>query len=249
MDSNEIPLNRLFNDLAHLWPVMSPPQEYAEEASCWRQVLWERLGPGRHHVLELGVGGGHNLSHLGDTLDATAVDISPRMLKHSIALNPGVEHIVGDMRCVRVGRTFEAVMIHDAISCITTARDLASVFTTAAAHLESGGLLILAPEYFPEQLSLPRIDCRTNSVQGLALTYVEYTHDPDPSDTMLEVLITYFIHSDNKLRIEHDRLLVGLFSRSTWRRLMHDAGFEYAERSFHLSQANVDYTLLLGTMR
>ncbi len=249
MDPSSITPNRLFNDLAYLWPVMSPPEEYAEEAECWRKLLQERLGPGRHRVLELGVGGGHNLSHLTSDVDATAVDISRPMLRHSMALNPGVEHIVGDMRYVRLGRTFRAVLIHDAISCITTARDLSAVFTTAAAHLKPGGLLLLAPDYFADSIVLPHAECHTYSRGDMELTYVEYTYDPDPADTMIEVIFTHFIRSGGELQIEHDRLHAGLFHRSTWRKLMHAAGFEFSEHSFHLPVADIAYTILAGVLR
>lgn len=249
MDSREIPEGRLYNDLAWLWQVMSPQEDYVEEAACWRKALWESLGPGRHHVLELGVGGGHNLSHLTEEFDATAVDLSPQMLKRSLELNPGVEHIVGDMRLVRTGRTYDAVLIHDAISCMTSGRDVASVLTTAAAHLEPGGVLIVAPEYFSDHLSLPSIACHTHTANRIELACMEYTHDPDPTDTALEILLTYIIKSDAGVQIEHDRMHVGVFSHATWRRLMHDAGFETSERCFHLSAAKRDYTLFIGLFR
>ena len=42
----------------------------------FRDVIREELGPGRHKLLELGVGGGHNLSHLISDFDCTAVDLS-----------------------------------------------------------------------------------------------------------------------------------------------------------------------------
>ena len=47
----------LYDKLAYLWPVISPPEDYAEEASHWRTALRKHLGPGRHRLLELGVGG------------------------------------------------------------------------------------------------------------------------------------------------------------------------------------------------
>ena len=55
---------RMYDELAHLWPIIGAPEDYAHEASFWRSVLRSRLGAGRHHILELGVGGGSNLSHL-----------------------------------------------------------------------------------------------------------------------------------------------------------------------------------------
>ena len=47
---------RLYGDLAYLWPIISPPEEFREEAEVWRQAIMDKLGQGRHRVLELGVG-------------------------------------------------------------------------------------------------------------------------------------------------------------------------------------------------
>ncbi len=120
--------NRLYEDLVHLWPFLSPPEDYAEEAKHWREILRAKLGSGKHHILELGVGGGNNLSHLTGEFKATAVDISEGMLEHSRKLNPDVEHIVGDMRSVRLNRKFDAVIIHDAIGYMFTENDLLATF-------------------------------------------------------------------------------------------------------------------------
>jgi len=125
----------LYDKLAYLWPVISPPEDYADEAAYWREALRRRLGPGRHCLLELGVGGGHNLSHLAGEFDAVAVDISPKMLELSRRLNPAVEHHLGDMRTFRLpGRAFDAVLIHDAVSYMLTEDDLRAAFAPARAE-------------------------------------------------------------------------------------------------------------------
>ena len=90
-------------------------------------VIREELGVGRHKLLELGVGGGHNLSHLIAEFDCTAVDLSPDMLALSKGLNPGVEHHVGDMRNIRLGKIFDAVLVHDAASYLLTEQDLSLI--------------------------------------------------------------------------------------------------------------------------
>ena len=72
--------NRMYDEFSHLWPLISPREDYAEEAACWRDALREKLGPGRHEILELGTGGGNNLSYLTADFQATAVDISDEML-------------------------------------------------------------------------------------------------------------------------------------------------------------------------
>ena len=82
--------NRLYGDLAHLWPLMSPPEEYADGAPHWRNQLLTRLGPDQRRVLELGTGGGHFISHLTDVFQVTAVDLSEDMLANARRLNPGM---------------------------------------------------------------------------------------------------------------------------------------------------------------
>jgi SAM-dependent methyltransferase len=89
MRSDAIPQGRLYAELAHLMPVITPPGDYAEEAAFWRTVLRDSAVPPGAGVLELGVGAGHNLSHLAGEFRATGVDLSEAMLELCRALNPG----------------------------------------------------------------------------------------------------------------------------------------------------------------
>ena len=249
MDPNTIKLHRLYDELAYLWPLMSPPEEYAEEAAYWRMILSEYLGPGRHRILELGVGGGHNLSHLTPDFEATAVDASEKMLAFSRRLNATVEHHRGDMRDVRLGRTFKAVLIGDAISHMLSEDELFAVFDTAAQHLEAGGLLITTPDYFRESFHEPHTEHHTHSNNGMQLTYFEYAYDPDPGDTTIETLFTHVIREGAHVRIEHDRFITGIFPKSTWFRLMGAAGFTVEERSYWLTSTDAEYVMLIGRMQ
>ncbi len=249
MDTRDIPECRLYGELAFLWPIMSAPEEYAEEAAHWRALLVEKLGEGRHAVLELGVGGGHNLSHLTDDIDATAVDISENMLAHSRRLNPSVVHHLGDMRNVRLGERFKAVLIHDAIGHMLTEEDLAAVFQTAAAHLEKGGVMIVTPDRFRDTFECPHVEVDTRISDSMRLTWLEYTHDPDPDDSALETVFTYMIESGRTLRIEHDRMLTGVFAKATWARLIEEAGFQFEERLVCLDSAQAEYVMLVGVFK
>ena len=51
--------NRMCDEFAHLWPPTSAPEDYVEEAQYWHDTLREKLGPGRHEILDLGDCGGH----------------------------------------------------------------------------------------------------------------------------------------------------------------------------------------------
>jgi hypothetical protein len=55
--------HRFYGDLAVWWPLISPPEEYAEEAAYVATLLDSASGPVLD-VLELGSGGGHNAVHL-----------------------------------------------------------------------------------------------------------------------------------------------------------------------------------------
>ena len=217
----------LYDKLAYLWPVISPPEDYAEEAEHWRRALRQYLGPGRHRILELGVGGGHNLSHLTAEFDAAAVDISPKMLDLSRQLNPTVEHHLGDMRTFRLpGRTFDAVLIHDAISYMQTEDDLRAAFATARAHLRPGGLLLVAPDLVRDTFR-PGMKLRwSTKLEGVEVITEETVHDRDPNDTLVESHFSYTITEKGTQRVERDIHVTGLFPIATWTALLEEAGFD-----------------------
>ena len=222
--------HRLYHDLAWLWPTFSPPEEYVADAQHFRGALRERLGPGRHSVLELGSGGGHTLSHLAADFAMTASDLSTEMLALSQGLNPGVSHHQGDMRTLRLGETFDAVIIHDAISYMLSEEDLLATFRTARSHLAAGGVLVIMPDYFHDSFVGPKVlhwICPQGAANpSPAVTVIEYCHDPDQSDTTIESVFFFIMPGKEGLRIEQDKHVTGLFSRSTWLRLLAEAGFE-----------------------
>lgn len=247
MDVSAIKLNRLYGDLAHLWPLVSPPGDYAAEAPKWTRILRSKLGPGRHAILELGVGGGHLLSHLTAEFQATAVDLSAGMLRHSARLNPSVDHHLGDMRTVRLGRTFQAVIIHDAIDYMLTEGDLRAAFATAAAHLEVGGLLVVTPDHFRETFRDRRVSSSTNSDGRRDLTFIEFYHDPDPADTTIESVMVYIVREGGRTSLELDRHILGLFPLGTWLALMQGAGFLVEQHRLELASGPGQLIMLVGT--
>ncbi len=238
--------NRLYGDLAHLWPLVSDPKDYRAEAECWRKAIRSRLGPGQHRVLEFGVGGGHNLSHLAADFEVTAVDLSEDMLAHSQALNPDVEHHVGDMRSFRVPGRFDVVLIHDAIMYMLSEDDLRAAFSNAAAHLESGGIFITAPDHYRDGFADPAVDHSTRSRDGVELTYIEYRYDPDPADTTVEHVMHYFIREGATLRIEEDRHTTGIFPEATWLLLLSECGFEVEQDPYVNHSDGRALSLLVG---
>ena len=102
-------------------------------------------------LLELGCGTGRvSLAMAEAGVDVVGIDISPRMLSHARAkafergLSPRVAFQAGDMRTLRLGRTFGlVVMPFRSLQLVTTSEEQRAVLATAAAHLAPGGTLAL----------------------------------------------------------------------------------------------------------
>src|SRR5580704_6059585 len=106
---------RAYSDLAGWWPLISPPEEYTGEAAHLADLFHTAEIPVRE-VLDLGSGGGGVAVHLKGRLAMTLVDLSGEMLDVSRRLNPECEHVRGDMRTIRLGRTFDAVLVPDHVA-------------------------------------------------------------------------------------------------------------------------------------
>ena len=132
-------MTEFYKGIADWWPVISPPSEYAEEADLYVDMIYDAAQRPVHEVLELGSGGGNNASHMKRAFGMTLVEPAEGMREVSRTLNPECTHLSGDMRDVRLGRTFDAVFIHDAVMYMTTEEDLRAALATAAAHLAPGG--------------------------------------------------------------------------------------------------------------
>jgi SAM-dependent methyltransferase len=219
-------LPRLYDELAEWWPLLSAPEEYAEEAAEYRRLIEDGANIPVRKVLELGSGGGNNASHLKARFELTLVDRSPGMLEVSRRLNPECEHVQGDMRSVRLGRIFDAVFVHDAIAYITDEDDLRAVFETAFAHCRPGGIGLFVPDAVRETFA-EAVDHGGHDGADRGLRYLEWTWDPDPNDTTVRMDLTYVFHEpDGSVHSELDSHLCGLFPTEIWLAGLRDAGFD-----------------------
>ncbi|HJO05053.1 MAG TPA: class I SAM-dependent methyltransferase [Acidobacteriota bacterium] len=217
---------KLYGELASWWPLLSAPEEYAEEAEIYRRALMQGRELPPRSLLELGSGGGNNASHMKAHFDITLVDLSPGMLEVSRALNPECEHVEGDMRTVRLGRQFDAVFIHDAVDHMATADDLLAALRTAFAHCAPGGVALVCPDHVRETFR-PSTGHGGHDGVDRALRYLEWTSDPDPGDSCYTHDMAYMLRSaDGSVRVEYDRALCGLFARAEWLEMFADVGFE-----------------------
>ena len=79
---------RLYRDLADWFPLLTPVEDYAEEAAFYLRLFHTHCQRPPRTLLDLGSGGGHNAAHLKAALACTLVDLEPAMLALSSRLNP-----------------------------------------------------------------------------------------------------------------------------------------------------------------
>ncbi|HEY5871974.1 MAG TPA: class I SAM-dependent methyltransferase [Gaiellaceae bacterium] len=232
----------MYSDLAPWFHLLTHPSDYWDEAAFVSRVV-DEVGDGTSRtLLELGSGGGNNASHLKARFDCTLTDLSPEMLALSRTLNPECEHLEGDMRTLRLGRTFDVVFIHDAISYLTSEADLHAAIETAFVHVRPGGVVILTPDATTE-IFKPKTDHGGHDGDdGRSLRYLEWTHAPEPGTwTYVTDYAIVARGPDDELRLVHDHHTLGLFPEATWKRLIADVGLELldtrVENPYELEQA------------
>ena len=202
------------------------PKNYIEESAHVRQTLMNHSQFPVRTLLELGSGGGNNASHLKAHFTMTLVHLSEEMLTVSRALNPECEHLQGDMRAVRLERTFDAIFIHDAIMYMTTEDDLRKAFETAFVHCRSGGVALFDPDFVRERFQ-PHAHHGGHDGETRSVRYLEWVYDPDLLDTTYVMDFAYMLREGkDKVHVEYDRHVCGLFSRKTWLQLLSDVGFK-----------------------
>jgi SAM-dependent methyltransferase len=237
----------LYTDLAKWWPLLSAPGEYKEEAEIYRAALIVNSSRKPVTLLELGSGGGNNASHLKRHFRMTLVDLSPRMLAVSKALNPECEHSQGDMRTVRLGRLFDAVFIHDAIDYMTTPHQLSQAIATAYLHCSPGGAALFVPDWTAERFR-PSTSYGGHNLGDRGLRYLEWTVDPNPRDSQYTLFMSYLILERNRVRqVPLEAHHCGLFPERKWLDIIREAGFRAKKLPYeHSSWESHAHVMFMG---
>lgn len=224
----------LYTDLAWLWPMWG---DAATEYAHYCQYVTEHI---RRYatrpvttLLDIGCGGGKNVLNLKREFLVTGVDLSSAMLEQAKERNPECTFAQGDMRSIRLDRTFDAVFMDDAISHMNCRADFVAALRTAHAHLKPGGVLIATPDVTIETFRQNKTTTTTATRDGLDVVFVENVFDADPTDEQYETTILYLIRNHGCLQIESDYWTMGIFSLDTWRQVLRETGFEVHEGRYN----------------
>ncbi len=237
---------RIYGDLAPWFHLLTAPEDYAVEADRYRELIVEAV-PDAETLLELGSGGGNNASHLKHHFTCTLSDLSPQMLTLSRGLNPECEHVLGDMRTLRLGRTFDVVFVHDAIAYMTTEGDLRDCMATAFAHTRPEGVAVFVPDYVRETFGPGTSHGGHDGDDGRSLRYLEWVTDADPDDTSYDVDFTVILRAPGEEpRVVHDHHVEGLFPTHTWLYLLEQCGFEPSVHAGDMQDDDLSQTVFVA---
>lgn len=216
----------LYDELVPFYHLLDPLEDHADEREVYGSILREAV-PTASSLLELGAGAGHGAYYLKGAFDeVTLSDLLPAMLARSRELNPECEHVVGDMRDMRLGRRFDCVLIHDAISYIASSPDLLATAETVAAHLNPAGAALLIPDCVADSFREFHEE-HAGHDQTRALRCISWSYDPDPSDeTHLTDFAFLLREGEGEVRAVHDRHVFGLFPIATWIATCERAGLQ-----------------------
>lgn len=241
---------RLYRELADWYPLLTPVGDYVEEAAFHRRLFETYCCRPPRTLLDLGSGGGHNAAHLKAVLSCTLVDLAPAMLDVSRRLNPECEHVQGDMRSVRLGRVFDCVLVHDAVSYMDSRADLASAIATAFAHTAPGGVAMFQPDFVAETFE-PGAEAGGSDAGARGLRYLEWRWVPETGHETYVTDMAYLIRDERgATEVFHDRHVMGLFPRAVWLERIAAAGFEPLAVPFeHGSDSDTAREVFLGLRR
>jgi SAM-dependent methyltransferase len=240
---------RMYADLADWWTLLSPVDDYVEEAALFKAALLEHAPAPPRTLLELGAGGGHNAFHLKADFEMTLVDRAGDMLRQSRRINPELPHQQGDMRDLRLDEVFDAVFIHDAISYMASREDLERAMATAFVHCRPNGIALFAPDETRERF-VPQTSSGGTDDGPRGFRYLEWTWDPDPDDETFIADYAFLIRDEHgEVRAVHDRHIHGLYPRQVWLDTMTAVGFEPHSKIYEHSDLERGYELFIGIKR
>jgi hypothetical protein len=228
----------VYNELAWVDSVLSPPQNVAQECIHLGRMLKAHAHSECQTLLHLGCGAGVYDFTFKKHIEVTGIDVSIGMLAEAQRRNPEINYICADMRSVRLRKSYDAVIIPDAIDYMITADDLRRAMLTAWIHLKMDGIVLVKANMAEEFQNNNFV--YSGESQGITVTLFENNHISASRPDTYEATFCYLIRRQGELEIRHELHTLGLFKRSVWCSVFKEIGFErLAEVSELAYQENI----------
>ncbi len=175
----------VFADLARFYDAVYANKDYAAEAAYVTRLL-RAHGHNPHSLLELGAGTGRLAVELArDGLRVLGIDASTDMVERAKERRRqldvgGISFVAADATRFRAEQRFDGVIAcFHVLNYMATPQMLAAAFSTAAAHLEPGGLFLFDSWHGPAvRAQGPEVRVRDLVVEGMPVVRIaEPRHD------------------------------------------------------------------------
>lgn len=211
-----------YNDLAWTEAWLTEPADYEDEVCRYVELIKQYAALPPRTLLHLGSGAGSHDTVFKRHFTVTGVDLSPGMLARARARHPDVEYLEGDMRALRLDRTFDAVAVPDSIDYMASLEDLQKAIQVAVAHLNPGGVLLVAAK--PKEIFRNNNFAYTGEKEGIHVTVLENNYVNPFRPHTYEATLVYLIRRQGNLTVHMDRHDLGLFPQAVWEKVFMDCG-------------------------
>ena len=167
----------VFNEYARYYDLFYRDKDYTGETDYVHNLI-QTHSPGAKTILNLGCGSGRHDHFLVDKGYAvTGVDLSEEMLaaaRDAVTGNGALEYVQGDVRTVRLGKTYDVVVsLFHVMSYQVANPDLMAAFATVHSHLNPGGIFIFDCWYGPGVLTdRPVVRVKDLEDENIAVTRI-----------------------------------------------------------------------------
>jgi SAM-dependent methyltransferase len=162
----------MFRNTAHVYDLLyeGARKDYEAEATTLHALVQERA-PGAASLLDVACGTGGHLVYLRRWYEVVGVDVDPGMLEVAQRRLPEERFVVGDMRDVHLGRTFDAVCcLFSSVGYMSSAQELNRAVATMVSHCRPGGVFIMDGWVRPEAWRAgPPINLETASDEAVTV--------------------------------------------------------------------------------
>lgn len=195
----------VFGDYAEYYDLLYQAKDYQGEVTYIQKLIADYAKESRS-ILELGCGTGKHALLLAERgLTVHGIDASQEMLQQATQLSGAASTEVkkrltmdrGDVRTYRCGRKFDVVLsLFHVMSYQTGNNALREAFSTAAAHLEPGGIFIFDCWYGPAVLN-ERPEVRVKRLENETIQVIRIA-EPDLRVNENRVDVNYHVFVKNK---------------------------------------------------
>ena len=190
-----------YYDVVYYW------KDYKVEAEKLKKLISRYKKSKGKSLLDVACGTGEHIKYLKNIFNCVGADLNPKFIAIARKKAPGVRFIVSDMRKMNLKNKFDVITcLFSAIGHMLTAADFKKAINNFAAHLSSGGVVLIEP-WFTRKTFIPK-SAHLNVYDDPKLKIVRLTAPRRQGE--LSVLDEHFLVANGKKKVAYFRDIIKL---------------------------------------